>query len=125
VTVVLQPPTMAASMAYATSDLWSNLMASIGEAPLVVTASSGARLDADMSVARPEPTVSSREWIEAHYGTLLRAFRHKTLVVVKDRILHALDGPVDPIAVNRLARELGLSGDWTFEYVTDDHLALM
>jgi len=60
--------------------------------------------------------MNSRTWINQHSEDLRRQFTGKTIIVSKDKVVKVFDGVVNPLTLNKTARELHLK-DWSYTYL--------
>lgn len=60
----------------------------------------------------------SREWIEKHRNKLEEEYDGKTIIVCENEIIRVLDGPVNPIEINKMADTLCKNKDWSYTYLS-------
>ncbi len=67
----------------------------------------------------------SRRWINEHRNELRKRYDDKVLIVCEGKIMKVLDGGVDPIEVNEIARGLCKGKDWSYTYVCQEEEYLL
>jgi len=59
----------------------------------------------------------SRRWINEHREELKDKYDDKIVLVCEGEIINVLDGSVDVIEINEIARKICKDKDWSYTYV--------
>jgi len=63
--------------------------------------------------------LEARKWINRHLSELRKSYPNKTVIVCEGKVVKALDEPLDPVEINKIARELCAGKDWSYTYVSE------
>jgi hypothetical protein len=62
---------------------------------------------------------NTRKWLKEYRNELKRKYPNKTVIICERRVLKVLDASVDPLELNKIAKELCGDKEWSYTYLED------
>lgn len=64
--------------------------------------------------------VKSRKWINENLPKLREEYPNKTVIVCDGKVVKVLDGAMNPILVNEVARRICEGRDWSYTFISKE-----
>ena len=64
--------------------------------------------------------MESRKWVNENLPKLRKEYPNKTIIVCDNKVVKTLEGIVDPIRVNGVARQICKGRDWSYTFLSEE-----
>lgn len=62
--------------------------------------------------------MESRRWINENLPKLREKYPDETIIVCQGKVAKTFDGPMNPIKINEVAREICEGKDWSYTFLS-------
>lgn len=63
--------------------------------------------------------INTRKWLKEYRNELKRKYPNKTVIICEGRVLKVIDASMDPIEINKIAKELCGGKERSYTYLED------
>lgn len=64
--------------------------------------------------------INTRKWLNDNRNELRKKYPNKTVIVCENKVVKDMEGPVNPIEINKIAAEICKSKEWSYTFLEEN-----